>query len=168
LVAVGPFVFKGDSNLVPAQHFSAAPHGTGINPVGRLCYLRAIRNVYYSGDTGYVLISVRSHAAFHRSGWHSFHRSIPAAAARESTRGIAPLSIWTAEAVKAQLDLGTPLSVAAHFQVFRLGAEGFNDAMDILVASLKNIVSNLTLSSRRCLGKRLRCLHAGCIAVAAG
>ena len=42
-----------------------------------------------------------------------------------------------AEAVKAHIDLGTPLSIAAHYQVFRLGVEGFNDAVDVLVASLK-------------------------------
>jgi hypothetical protein len=41
------------------------------------------------------------------------------------------------EAVKAHMDLGTPLSIAAHFQVFRLGVEGFNDAVDVLVSSLK-------------------------------
>jgi len=29
------------------------------------------------------------------------------------------------------------LSIAAHYQVFRLGVEGFNDAVDVLVASLK-------------------------------
>jgi hypothetical protein len=42
-----------------------------------------------------------------------------------------------AEAVKAHMDLGTPVSIAAHFQVFQLGFDGFNDAVDILVASLK-------------------------------
>ena len=42
-----------------------------------------------------------------------------------------------AEAVKAHIDLGTPLSIAAHFQVFRLGIEGFDDAVNVLVASLK-------------------------------
>jgi hypothetical protein len=42
-----------------------------------------------------------------------------------------------AEAVKAHIDLGAPLSIAAHYQVFRLGVEGFNDAVDVLLASLK-------------------------------
>jgi hypothetical protein len=41
-----------------------------------------------------------------------------------------------AEAAKAHIDLGTPLSIAAHFQVFRLGIERFDDAVKVLVASL--------------------------------
>jgi hypothetical protein len=42
------------------------------------------------------------------------------------------------EAVKAHVDLGTQLSIAAHYQVFRLGVEGFDDAVNVLLASLKN------------------------------
>jgi hypothetical protein len=42
-----------------------------------------------------------------------------------------------AEAVKAHRDLGEPLSIAAHFRVFRLGVEGFDDAVDVLASSLK-------------------------------
>jgi hypothetical protein len=42
-----------------------------------------------------------------------------------------------AEAVKAHIDLETPFSIAAHYQVFRLGVEGFDDAVNVLVASLK-------------------------------
>jgi hypothetical protein len=41
-----------------------------------------------------------------------------------------------AEAVKAHMDLGTPVSIAAHFQVFQLGFDGFNDAVDVLASSL--------------------------------
>ena len=43
-----------------------------------------------------------------------------------------------AEAVKAHMDLGAQLSIAAHYQVFRLGIEGFDDAVNVLVASLKD------------------------------
>jgi hypothetical protein len=42
-----------------------------------------------------------------------------------------------AEAVKAHIDLGTPVSIAAHFQVFKLGFDRFNDAVDLLASSLK-------------------------------
>jgi hypothetical protein len=41
------------------------------------------------------------------------------------------------EAVKAHMDLGTTISIAAHFQVFKLGFDGFNDAVDLLASSLK-------------------------------
>ena len=42
-----------------------------------------------------------------------------------------------AEAVKAHLDLGAPFTIAAHFQVFRLGIEGFDDAVTVLASTLK-------------------------------
>jgi hypothetical protein len=56
----------------------------------------------------------------------------------ESIGGYRPVvHMGPTEAVKAHMDLGTPLSIAAHFQVFRLGVEGFDDAVDVLIASLK-------------------------------
>jgi hypothetical protein len=56
----------------------------------------------------------------------------------ESIGGYRPVvHMGPTEAVKAHMDLGTPLSIAAHFQVFRLGVEGFDNAVDVLIASLK-------------------------------
>jgi len=67
-----------------------------------------------------------------------FTACVAAPQAKESNREYRPvLHIGPAEAVKAHIDLGTLLSIAAHYQVFRLGVEGFNDAVDVLVASLK-------------------------------
>ena len=40
------------------------------------------------------------------------------------------------EAVQAHLDLGAQVSVAAHFQVFQLGPDGFDDAVQELAATL--------------------------------
>jgi hypothetical protein len=42
-----------------------------------------------------------------------------------------------AEAVQAHLDLRAEASIAAHFQVFQLGADGFDDAVNGLAATLK-------------------------------
>ena len=42
-----------------------------------------------------------------------------------------------AEAVQAHLDLGAQLSIAGHFQVFQLGADGFDDAVSELASTLK-------------------------------
>jgi hypothetical protein len=42
-----------------------------------------------------------------------------------------------AEAVEAHLDLGAQTSVAAHFQVFQLGSDGFDDAVTELASMLK-------------------------------
>jgi hypothetical protein len=41
------------------------------------------------------------------------------------------------EAVLAYMDLGAPFTLAAHFQTFRLGVEGFDDAGRVLAATLK-------------------------------
>jgi L-ascorbate metabolism protein UlaG (beta-lactamase superfamily) len=42
-----------------------------------------------------------------------------------------------AEAVQAHMDLGAQVSVAAHFQVFQLGADGFDDAVNELTSALR-------------------------------
>ncbi len=42
-----------------------------------------------------------------------------------------------ADAVQAHLDLGARMSVAVHFQVFQLGTDGFDDAVNELAAALK-------------------------------
>ena len=41
-----------------------------------------------------------------------------------------------AEAVQTHLDLGAQLSIASHFQVFQLGMDGFDDAVNELSAIL--------------------------------
>ena len=41
-----------------------------------------------------------------------------------------------AEAVQAHLDLRAKQSIAAHFQVFQLGADGFDDALNALKSAL--------------------------------
>jgi L-ascorbate metabolism protein UlaG (beta-lactamase superfamily) len=41
------------------------------------------------------------------------------------------------EAVQAHLDLGAQVSIASHFRVFQLGPDGFDDAVNLLAATLK-------------------------------
>ena len=41
------------------------------------------------------------------------------------------------EAVKAHLDLGAQVSIAAHFRVFQLGPDGFDDAVQELTSTLE-------------------------------
>jgi len=41
------------------------------------------------------------------------------------------------EAVQAHIDLNAQLSIAGHFQVFQLGSDGFDDAVNQLSAALK-------------------------------
>jgi hypothetical protein len=41
------------------------------------------------------------------------------------------------EAVQAHIDLGAEVSIAAHYRVFRLGPDGFDDAVQELASTLK-------------------------------
>jgi hypothetical protein len=41
------------------------------------------------------------------------------------------------EAVQAHIDLNAQVSIAGHFQVFQLGPDGFDDAVNELSAALK-------------------------------
>jgi L-ascorbate metabolism protein UlaG (beta-lactamase superfamily) len=126
--------------LVPARHFS----GRTLRDQNRTLWGGFVisgpsGNVYYSGDTGY--------GPHFRQIARRFSpirvALLPIAPFRplqpgESTQGYRPIvHMGPAEAVKAHMDLGTPLSVAAHFQVFQLGFEGFHDAVDVLASSLK-------------------------------
>jgi L-ascorbate metabolism protein UlaG (beta-lactamase superfamily) len=126
--------------LVPARHFSARTLWDRDRTLwGGFIISGQSGNVYYSGDTGYgphfreiarrfspIRVALLPIAPFRPSQ------------DMESTRGYRPVvHMGPDEAVKAHMDLGTPLSIAAHFQVFRLGVEGFNDAVDVLVSSLK-------------------------------
>lgn len=43
------------------------------------------------------------------------------------------------EATRAHLDLGSQVSIAAHFQVFQLGADGFDDAVNELALTLQEL-----------------------------
>ncbi len=42
------------------------------------------------------------------------------------------------EAVQAHLDLGAQVSIAAHYQVFQLGPDGFDDAVQELAATINS------------------------------
>jgi L-ascorbate metabolism protein UlaG (beta-lactamase superfamily) len=47
------------------------------------------------------------------------------------------IHIGPAEAVQAHVDMRAKVSVAAHFRVFQLGFDGFNDAVNELALTLK-------------------------------
>jgi L-ascorbate metabolism protein UlaG (beta-lactamase superfamily) len=135
-----PLSSKVTVTLVPAQHFSGRTLWDQNRTLwGGFVISGPSGNVYYSGDTGYgphfreiarrfspIRVALLPIAPFRPPQ------------DRVSTPGYRPVvHMGPAEAVKAHMDLGTPLSIAAHFQVFRLGVEGFNDAVDVLHASLK-------------------------------
>jgi L-ascorbate metabolism protein UlaG (beta-lactamase superfamily) len=135
-----PLSSKVTITLVPAQHFSSRTLWDRDQTLwGGFVISGPSGNVYYSGDTGYgphfreiarrfspIRVALLPIAPFRPPQ------------AKESNQEYRPvLHMGPAEAVKAHIDLRTLLSIAAHFQVFRLGVEGFDDAVNVLVASLK-------------------------------
>ena len=93
-------------------------------------------NVFYSGDTGYgphfkeiarrfspIRVALLPIAPFRPQKPTPGYRSI--------------VHMGPEEAVIAHLDLGAPFTIAAHFQAFRLGIEGFDDAGTVLASTLK-------------------------------
>ena len=136
-----PLSSKVTITLVPAQHFSSRTLWDRDRTLwGGFVISGPSGNVYYAGDTGYgphfreiarrfspIRVALLPIAPFRPPQ------------AKESNQGYRPvLHMGPAEAVKAHIDLGTQLSIAAHYQVFRLGIEGFDDAVNVLVASLKD------------------------------
>jgi len=126
--------------LVPAQHFSMRTLSDRNQTLwGGFVISGYSGNVFYSGDTGYG-----SHFQEIACRFSPIRVAIlPIAPFRpqktkEPTPGYRPIvHMGPAEAVTAHLDLGAPFTIAAHFQVFRLGIEGFDDAVTVLASTLK-------------------------------
>lgn len=126
--------------LVPAQHFSSRTLWDRNQTLwGGFVISGPGGNIFYSGDTGYgphfqeiarrfspIRVALLPIAPF---------RPLKPQEPSPGYRSI--VHMGPAEAVKAHLDLGKPFTIAAHFQVFRLGIEGFDDAMTGLASSLK-------------------------------
>jgi hypothetical protein len=95
-------------------------------------------NVFYSGDTGYgphfreisqrfspIRVAILPISPFRLPQSNKPpHRHYP------------EIHMGPAEAVQAHLDIRATLSIAAHFQVFQLGADGFDDALNELKSVL--------------------------------
>jgi L-ascorbate metabolism protein UlaG (beta-lactamase superfamily) len=126
--------------LVPAQHFSSRTLWDRNKTLwGGFVISGPSGNVYYSGDTGYgphfreiarrfspIRVALLPIAPFRPPQ------------AKEPVPGYrSVVHMGPAEAVQAHLDLNPRISIAAHFQVFRLGMEGFEDAVNALSSTLK-------------------------------
>jgi L-ascorbate metabolism protein UlaG (beta-lactamase superfamily) len=127
--------------LVPAQHFSARTLWDRNTTLwGGFVVSGPSGNVFYAGDTGY--------GPHFREIARRFSpirvALLPIAPFRPRQSNAPPqwnhpsVHMGPAQAVQTHTDLGAEVSIAAHFQVFQLGFDGFDDAVSELTATLKN------------------------------
>ena len=127
--------------LVPAQHFSSRTLWDRNKTLwGGFVVSGPSGNVFHAGDTGYgphfreiarrfspIRVALLPIAPFR-----------PQAIERTRfTIHYSSVHMGPAEAIQAHLDLGAQVSIAAHFQVFQLGADGFDDAVNELASTLQ-------------------------------
>jgi len=121
--------------IVPAQHFSArTPWDRNKTLWGGFVISGPSGTVFFAGDTGYgphfreisrrfspISVAILPIAPFRpRQSNAPSHGLYPA------------VHMGPEEAVRAHLDLRARRSIAAHFQVFQLGFDGFDDAVNEL------------------------------------
>jgi L-ascorbate metabolism protein UlaG (beta-lactamase superfamily) len=121
--------------VVPAQHFSSRTLWDRNETLwGGFVISGPTGNVFYSGDTGYgahfkeitqqfstIEVAILPISPFRpRQSNEPPHRHYP------------EIHMGPAEVVQSHLDLQARLSIAAHFQVFQLGSDGFDDALNEL------------------------------------
>ncbi len=124
--------------VVPAQHYSSRTLWDRNRSLwGGFVISGPSGNVLYAGDTGYgphfqeiarrfspIRVALLPIAPFkHRDG-----------VSNQGFRRI--IHMDPADAVKAHIDLETPLSIAAHYQVFQFGFDGYGDALEALAMSM--------------------------------
>jgi len=126
--------------LVPAQHFSSrTPWDRNETLWGGFVISGPSGNIYYAGDTGYGPHFKEIARRF--SPIRAALLPISPFRPQQSTTAHPPqfsiVHMGPAEAIQAHIDLGASMSIAAHFQVFQLGWDGFDDAVNELSANLK-------------------------------
>jgi L-ascorbate metabolism protein UlaG (beta-lactamase superfamily) len=126
--------------LVPARHFSArTPWDRNKTLWGGYVISGLSGNVFFAGDTGYGPHFREIARRF--SPIQVALLPISPFRTQRSNESTPPhfsiVHMGPSEAVQAHRDLNAHLSLAAHFQVFQLGWDGFDDAVDELGFSLK-------------------------------
>ncbi len=127
--------------FVPARHFSARTLWDRNRTLwGGFVISGPSGNLFHAGDTGYGShfrqiadrFSPIKVALLPISPFRPQRHVQDFTAANFSSVHIGP-----AEAVQAHLDLGAQTSIAGHYQVFHLGTDGFDDAVNELALTLK-------------------------------
>ena len=123
-----------DAGIVftPAQHWS----GRGVRGRNRTLWGGFVvtadrRSVYFAGDTGYA----QHHFAAIRERCGPPDVSLLPIGAYEPRWFMREQHMNPDDAVRAHLDLGTPLSIATHFGCFQLTDEGIDDPVRELAAA---------------------------------
>lgn len=127
--------------LVPARHFSSRTLWDRNRSLwGGFVVSGPSGHVFYSGDTGYGphFTEIARRFSPIRAALLPIAPFKPSKAGEPAQGGYRQIiHMGPAEAVRAHMDLGMPLSISAHYQVFQLGFDGFHDAVDLLASSLK-------------------------------
>jgi L-ascorbate metabolism protein UlaG (beta-lactamase superfamily) len=123
--------------LVPSRHFSSRTLWDRNETLwGGFVISGPSGNVFYSGDTGYG-----PHFKEIARRFSPIRVAILPISPFQSRQSKEPphssLHMGPVEAVQAHRDLNAQVSIAAHFQVFQLGSDGFDDAVNELSAVLK-------------------------------
>jgi L-ascorbate metabolism protein UlaG (beta-lactamase superfamily) len=127
--------------LVPAQHFSSRTLWDRNQTLwGGFVVSGPSGHVFYSGDTGYGphFREIARRFSPIRVALLPISPFQPQPSREPSLGHRLPVHMGPKEAVQAHLDLGAQGSIAAHFQVFQLGLDGFDDAVQGLATTLKN------------------------------
>ena len=123
--------------LVPAQHFSQRTFWDRNKTLwGGFVISGPSGNVFFAGDTGYGP-HIKEIARRFSPVKVAILPIAPFQPQQSKEPSGSSLHMGPMEAVQAHIDLNAQLSIAGHFQVFQLGSDGFNDAVNQLLAALK-------------------------------
>jgi len=126
--------------LVPAQHFSSRTLWDRNRALwGGFVLSGPSGNVFYAGDTGFGphFREIARRFSPIRAALLPISPFQPKSSDKPSADYRLRVHMRPREAVQAHLDLEAEVSIAAHYQVFQLGPDGFDDAVQELAATLE-------------------------------